>query len=180
VEQAVRQWLKSVVVDLNLCPFAAPVLRASKLRIAVSHAKDWDQLAQDVSYEAMHLVRVSEEETATSILAVSELLSDFDEYNQFLDVADGVVVELGLEGVLQIASFHPQYQFSGTRADALENYTNRSPYPLLHFLRESQISQAVDGPIDTSTIPTQNKAALAAVGLEEMQLRLKRCLVAEE
>jgi uncharacterized protein len=180
VERAVRQWLKSVVVDLNLCPFAAPVLRASKLRIVVSHAKDLEHLVQDVSYEAMYLARSSEDETATSILAVSEMLSDFGEYNQFLDVTDSVVVELGLEGVLQIASFHPHYQFAGTEPDDLENYSNRSPYPLLHFLRESQVTQAVDGPIDTSTIPAQNKAALAALGLEEMQLRLRRCMDADE
>jgi hypothetical protein len=138
-----------------------------------------NQLVQEIGLELAHLSNTSEEVLATSLLVMPELLADFDEYNQFLDIAEQIISDQNLDGVIQIASFHPNYQFAGAQPDALQNYSNRSPYPLLHFLRESMVTKAVDGAIDTLAVSEQNKATLAKVGHRELKRRLDRCFEVE-
>jgi hypothetical protein len=172
IEKTVRRWIGEFVVGLNLCPFAAPAIRAGGLRVAVSRAGSINELQIEVTRELELLAATPESDLATSVLAVPALLEDFADYNQFLDTADALIDRVDLSGVIQVASFHPQYQFAGAGPDDIENYTNRSPYPLLHFLRESMVTEAVDGPIDTLEIPGQNKAMLERLGRAEVAARL--------
>jgi hypothetical protein len=164
-----REWVERVVIGLRLCPFApAPALKGT-IRYATSAATTPEALLEDLAVEMQRLIASSPEELETTLLVHPQVLQDFEEYNDFLAVADGLLEALGLEGELQIASFHPDYRFAGTEADHIGNATNRSPYPTLHLLREESIARAVDSYGDTSAISTSNIATLEALGHDGLE-----------
>jgi hypothetical protein len=135
----------------------------------MSDASTPEALLEDLAVEMQRLVASPAEEFETTLLVHPQVLQDFEAYNDFLAVADELLVALGLEGELQIASFHPDYRFAGTAADDIGNATNRSPYPTLHLLREESIARAVEAFGDTSSIPTTNIATLEALGHEGLE-----------
>jgi len=140
---ATRVWLERAVIGLNLCPFAKAVHLKDQIRYVVSPARTEEELLADLGRELQMLANADPQVCDTTLLMHPYVLTDFLDYNDFLDIADGAIDELGLEGVLQVASFHPDYQFAGTEPDDVANYTNRSPYPTLHLLREDSVDRAV-------------------------------------
>lgn len=163
---ATRRWVERAVIGLNLCPFArAPFVRG-RLHFRISHARDTDDLLADLRDELEALQAADPGVRETTLLIHPHVLTDFYEYNDFLYAADAEVLALGLEGDLQIASFHPEYRFADTLADAVENFTNRSPYPMLHLLRESSIDIAVEALTDTDEIYRRNIETLRRLGAD--------------
>ncbi|MEL7024560.1 MAG: DUF1415 domain-containing protein [Pseudomonadota bacterium] len=160
VEKAVRRWLDTVVIGLGLCPFAKPVVAARKIQIIVSEACDPDSLISDLE-RALSLL--TDDGPDTIVFAVANWLHDFADYNDFLDVADALIEAKALVGVIQIASFHPDYLFADEPADSISHYTNRAPYPLLHLLRESDVEQAIAQHPDAEGIPERNIAKLESL-----------------
>ncbi len=163
VRQSIENWLDDVVVKLNLCPFARPVLRSGTLRIVISEARASHQLQQDIRAELQRLIQHPDTEIATTLIACPWFLDDFFEFNAFCGVAEQLITDMALNGVMQLAHFHPNYQFQDAGADALSNYTNRSPVPLFHLLREEHVTQAVEQHPDTLTIPEQNIQTLESL-----------------
>jgi uncharacterized protein len=161
-----QNWLLRAVIGLNLCPFAKAVHVKNQIRYQVSAAITKDQLLRDLIEELRFLSKADANEVDTTILIHPYVLNNFLEYNDFLDTCEAAVLELKLEGVLQVASFHPQYQFAGTEEADITNYTNRSPYPILHLLREGSVSRVVDSYPDIDSIPERNMATLRALGLK--------------
>ena len=141
--QATRAWVEQAVIGLNLCPFAKAVQVKGLIRYVCSDARDTSALRAVLRSELQRLADTPMDEVETALLVHPQVLQDFLDYNDFLDEADALLEEMSLDGTLQIASFHPQYQFAGTDADDIENATNRSPYPTLHLLREASIERAV-------------------------------------
>ncbi len=165
-EAATRAWLEHAVIGLNLCPFAKAPQVKGLVRYVVSHAQDPADLQADLMRELQHLARCPASELETTLLIHPQVLTDFNEYLDFLPAAEDVVADLELEGVLQVASFHPQYQFEGTRAEDISNATNRSPYPMLHLLREESIDRAVVAFPQAEAIYEANIATLERLGSE--------------
>ncbi|RMW96763.1 DUF1415 domain-containing protein [Allofranklinella schreckenbergeri] len=166
---ATRRWVDAAVIGLNLCPFAKAVQVKGQVHYAVSHAQDHSALLKDLARQLLALADSDPAQRDTTLLMVPDMLEDFADFNDFLDEADALLERLGLEGVLQIADFHPHYQFAGTEADDVSNYTNRAPYPTLHLLREDSIEQAVQAVPDASAIFERNIATLEALGLSGVQ-----------
>lgn len=164
--QRTREWVEKAVVGLQLCPFAVPVHRAGLIHYEISEQTDTVGLLQDLERALLTLHQTPAQEMETTLLIHPRALLDFHEYNDFLDLADALVESLDLTGELQVASFHPQYQFAGTQPDDIENYTNRSPYPMLHLLRETSISRAVAGALDADAISDRNIRTLRRLGHE--------------
>lgn len=164
--EATRQWVQRAVVGLNLCPFARAPLVAQTIRFAVSEARDTDTLLEDLCGELQSLAAVDASECETTLLIHPFVLGDFLDYNDFLDVADAAVETLKLEGVLQVASFHPLYQFADSDPDDIENFSNRSPYPTLHLLRESSVTRAVEAMSDPDEIYRRNQVTLRRLGVD--------------
>jgi uncharacterized protein len=162
---ATREWLLHAVIGLNLCPFAKAVQIKERIRYVVSDAQDAEALCHDLCRELDELHRADAEQVETTLLIHPYVLHDFLDYNDFLEVADAIIEDLDLAGDIQIASFHPHYQFAGTSADALENYTNRSPYPMLQLLRESSIESAIAAYPDAASIYERNIETLRALGM---------------
>ncbi len=154
VVNLVTRWLEQAVIGLNLCPFAKPVWRKGKIRIAVSSSETDESVLSDFADELLNLSVNSTIET--TLLIVPFHLSRFEDFNQFLGLAEELLHECQLMGVFQIGSFHPDYQFADTLYDDRENWTNRSPFPVLHLLRETSISRAVDSYSKVSDIPDAN------------------------
>jgi len=173
-EQAViegtRRWISSFVIGLNLCPFARRVFDAGAIRYVVSDAEDEETLLGDLAGELAALASSPISAVETTLLIHPRALRDFLDYNDFLGVGDRLVGALGLRGVIQIASFHPDYRFAGTAPGSVANYTNRSPYPMLHLLREESVS-AVAG--EALEIPRRNVRTLKDLGREKILERLK-------
>jgi len=161
---ATRLWLERSVIGLNLCPFAESVYRADRVRFRVSEQRSASALLDDLRSELRELQAADPLRCETTLLIHPWVLTDFIEYNDFLDVCEATIVELGLEGELQVASFHPRYQFAGTQSEDIENYTNRSPYPMLHLLREASIERAVAAVPDTAEIYRRNIRTLRDLG----------------
>lgn len=161
-----RTWVDKAVIGLNLCPFAKAVQIKQQIRYAVSHADDEAALQQDLRHELQHLRDTDPEVLDTTLLIHPQVLQDFFDYNRFLVVADTIVAQTGLAGEIQIASFHPDYQFADTKADDIDNYTNRSPFPILHLLRENSIDRAVKAYPEASTIFERNIATMRRLGLD--------------
>ena len=174
VISATRKWVEDVVVGYNLCPFAKRELVRNRVRFVVSEAETEDELLQALHSELQRLE--DEPEIETSLLIHPGVLQDFGPYNEFLDAADGLLAYLDMEGVYQIASFHPDYQFAGTEPDASENYTNRSPFPMLHLLREASLEAAIDSYPDVDGIPQRNIELMNELGSEKMRSILRSCL----
>lgn len=171
---ATRKWVEEVVVGYNLCPFAKRELVRNRVRFVVSEAETEDELLQALHSELQRLE--DEPEIETSLLIHPGVLQDFGPYNEFLDAADGLLAYLDMEGVYQIASFHPDYRFAGTEPDAAENYTNRSPFPMLHLLREASLEAAIDSYPDVDGIPQRNIELMNELGSEKMRSILRSCL----
>lgn len=161
-----QDWLTQAVIGLNLCPFAKSVHVKEQIRYVVSEAETPEALLEDLINELTILRDTDPEQLDTTLLIHPKVLGDFEEYNDFLDVVDAAVEEMELDGELQVASFHPQYQFEGTEPDDIENYTNRTPYPTLHLLRESSIERAVDSFPDAADIYETNMETLRKLGIE--------------
>jgi uncharacterized protein len=161
---ATRDWLERAVIGLNLCPFAKSVHVKKQIRYAVSDATEREELVNDLISELERLRDTPPEEVDTTVLVHPRVLGDFLDYNDFLDVADSALEELGLVGHIQIASFHPHYQFADAEPDAIDNFTNRSPYPILHLLREESIDRAVAAFPDASDIFERNIETMQQLG----------------
>lgn len=163
-------WVERVVIGLNLCPFARTVQLRGQIRYVVSAAETVPVLRGDLTQQLLTLRDTPAEQLETTLLIHPRVLQDFLDYNDFLGEADELLEELGLAGEIQLASFHPQYRFADSAGDGdPANYTNRSPYPTLHLLREASISRAVDAFGDTSTIYERNIRTLRALPPAELQ-----------
>ncbi|MDF1818332.1 MAG: DUF1415 domain-containing protein [Immundisolibacteraceae bacterium] len=171
--QSVRQWVETLVVGLNLCPFAKPELLNDRVRFTVTDATTEPHLLLDLQHELELLTR--DESIETTLLIHPNVLQDFDTYIQFLDQVDALLEQLELEGIYQMASFHPDYQFAGTEPNAAENYTNRAPYPVLHLLREASMERAIASFPGVEEIPERNIELLEGMGAEKMQALLRAC-----
>jgi len=158
------RWVERAVIGLNLCPFARAPHVQGKLRMRVSHARDTDALLDDLCGELQSLNALTPEECETGLLIHPYVLTDFLDYNDFLDVADAALQTLDLEGVWQVASFHPDYQFADSSADDITNFSNRSPWPTLHLLREASVERAMESMSDTDAIYRNNIATLERLG----------------
>ena len=171
-----RQWLEKAVIGLNLCPFAKAPHVKNLVRISVSQARHLDGFLEDLDRELQLLGDTPADELETTLLVHPTLFPDFDTFNQMLDIADAAVVDNGLEGIVQIAPFHPDFQFEGTNSDDIGNYTNRSPYPTLHLIREDSIAKAAQAFPDASAIFERNIALLEKIGHEGWdKLDIPRC-----
>jgi len=169
-----RLWISSVVIGLNLCPFAQRVFKAEQIRYCVTDTDDQETLLQRLSDEMTLLAQADNDSVETTLVIHPHVLTDFLDYVDFLAIADQRLRALRWEGVIQIASFHPQYQFADIDAEAVENYTNRSPFPMLHLLREASISKVASDPDALLEIPRRNRDLLKTMGLEKMKELLQR------
>jgi len=163
---ATRRWLQRAVIGLNLCPFAKAVQAKDQIRYVLSDATTPEQLLEDLATELAWLNDTDPAVVDTTLLIHPQVLTDFHDYNDFLDQADAAIDALGLEGEIQVASFHPDYQFSGTDFDDVGNCTNRSPYPMLHLLREASVERAVAAFPDPDAIVDRNIETLEELGVE--------------
>lgn len=144
VETATRHWIEKAVIGLNLCPFARAVYVKNQVRIVVSTARHLDAFLDDLDRELDLLENTPADEIDTTLLVHPTLFPDFEVFNDFLNVVDDVVAEHELEGVIQVAPFHPLFQFEGTEPDDVTNATNRAPFPILHLLREDSVERAIE------------------------------------
>jgi hypothetical protein len=167
--QDTLRWLERAVIGLNLCPFAKAVYVKGQVHCTVSQASNLEALRDDLLQALKDLVAHEPDERDTTLLIIQNLLQDFVDYNDFLNVADDCLLALDLEGEIQIASFHPQYQFAGTDEDDITNFTNRSPHPTLHLIREASIDRAVAAFPDAEDIFEANMATMNQLGLQGWQ-----------
>ncbi|OXI91351.1 peptidase [Burkholderia sp. AU33423] len=161
---ATRHWLARAVIGLNLCPFAKSVYVKEQVRYAISEATTLEDALAELETELRALDAADPQQVDTTLLIFPHAFADFVDYNDALFFADRLVRQLRLDGVLQIASFHPDYRFEGSEPDDIENYTNRAPYPILHLLREDSIARAVDAFPDASAIYEKNQETLRRLG----------------
>ncbi|WP_182657352.1 DUF1415 domain-containing protein [Stenotrophomonas lacuserhaii] len=170
---ATRLWLQRIVIGLNLCPFAKAVYVKEQVRYVLSDATTPEALVEQLAEELVLLRDASPEQIDTTLIIHPDVLTDFLDYNDFLDNADAAIEALDLQGILQVASFHPQYQFEGVAPDDASNYTNRAPYPTLHLLREDSVARAVDAFPDPDVIVERNIQTLDRIGVEGWWRRLR-------
>ena len=170
-----RAWVDRAVIGLNPCPFAKAPQVKGLVRYVVSAATDPAALLADLITELERLAEAPADKLETTLLIHPQVLTDFAEYNAFLELAEDTVAELDLEGVLQVASFHPQYQFAGTSPDDVSNATNRSPYPTLHLIREESIDRAVAAFPEAEAIYETNIATLERLGPEGWAALERQC-----
>ena len=161
-----RNWLEKAVIGLNLCPFAKAVYVKNQVRFVLSDATTPEALIEQLAEELLLLRDTPAEQIDTTLIIHPDVLSDFLDYNDFLDNADAAVEALDLAGILQVASFHPDYQFDGTHAEDASNYTNRAPFPTLHLLREDSVERAVAAFPDPDVIVERNIATLDRIGVD--------------
>ena len=172
-------WVEQVVIGLNLCPFAKPVHTKGQIDYFLSHARDETTLAAELRLAMQRLIASTPDSMDTCLLIHPWVLSDFFDYNNFLNIADEILDELELIGVLQIASFHPHYQFAGTTEDDVTNCTNRSPFPMLHLLREESLDKATAALPDANVIVDRNLNTMITLGHEgwnRLQSQLKQSI----
>ena len=172
IVRLVRRWLESFVIELNLCPFAKCELINDRVKFVVSDANTEERLLADLQHEFSYLQK--DEEIETTLLIHPYVLQAFDDYNQFLDIVDALLDEENLFGVYQVASFHPQYRFAETEEGDAENYSNRSPFPILHLLRESSLEREITKHKDTSLIPERNIKLLRGMGAAKLKIFLQQ------
>ena len=173
IEAGVRRWLERAVIGLNLCPFAKAVVVKQQVRIVISDASTERALLEELGEELALLRDTPADEIDTTLLVHPQVLGDFLDYNDFLGDADALVEAMDLDGVLQVASFHPQYQFAGSEPDDADNLTNRAPYPILHLLREASIDRAVAAYPDPDAIIERNIATVRELGFAGWDKLLK-------
>ena len=174
IAEETRHWLQTAVIGLNLCPFAKAVFNKGLIRVEVSRARHLDDFLEHLDRELLLLRDTPADEIETTLLIEPQLFADFKLFNDVLDVTDQVLVEHGLEGIIQIAPFHPQFQFADSEPNAISNYTNRSPYPTLHLIREDSIAKAMQAFPDADTIFERNIALLEQMGIEGWQALWKQ------
>ena len=160
------RWLEKAVIGLNLCPFAKSVHVKGQIHYVVSQATDAEGVAIDLHRELEALAEISPEKRDTTLLILPHALQDFLDFNDFTELADDLVEELDLGGILQVASFHPMFQFEGTDVDDVTNCTNRAPYPTLHLIREDSIDKAVEAFPEAEMIYERNMQVLQEMGIE--------------
>jgi hypothetical protein len=161
-----QKWLEKAVIGLNLCPFAKAVHIKNQIRYVVTDAATDEELMEVLMDELELLAEASPEKIDTTLIIHPQVLNDFEDYNDFLDVADGALEEMDLDGILQVASFHPDYQFADTDKNDIGNYTNRSPYPTLHLLREESVDRAVEAFPEAEDIFEKNIETMEKLGHE--------------
>ncbi len=164
VERDTRRWLERAIIGLNLCPFAKAVYVKQQIHFAVSAATNARQLQADLAAQLDDLVALDPAVRETTLLMAPDCLADFLDFNDFLGMADRLLRKRGLEGVIQLASFHPHFRFADTDETDITNFTNRSPYPTVHLLRESSIDRAVEAFPQAQTIYEANMRALRSLG----------------
>ncbi|MEM7277665.1 MAG: DUF1415 domain-containing protein [Pseudomonadota bacterium] len=172
--EASRRWVQTVVVGLDLCPFAKYELEHNRLRFVVSRASCENELLVSMNDELQRLER--DKEIETTLIIHPDVLSDFLDYNQFLDRADQLLEATELAGEYQVASFHPDYQYADTQPDEPGNYRNRSPFPMLHLLREDSVERVIDSRSDIHEIPERNIARMNELGTDALRRLLSDCL----
>ena len=170
----VRLWVETLVVGMNLCPFAKREMVKNRVRFATTKSTTQEQLL--VALQAELELLNSDPSVETTLLIHANVLQDFQDYNRFLGYADSLLVEMELEGIYQIASFHPDYQFDDTMPDDAENYTNRSPYPMLHLIREASLERVIADYPEVDQIPARNIALMNELGHDKLQALLRSCL----
>ena len=164
--QDTQVWLETAVIGLNLCPFAKAVHSKGQIRWVLSQAEQPLALLKELVGELKLLAQADPEVVDTTLLVHPQVLQDFGDFNDFMDVVEDALTDLGLDGVLQVASFHPQFQFADTEADDITNATNRSPYPTLHLLREDSVERAVAAFPEAESIFERNQQTLRALGTQ--------------
>ncbi len=169
----IKKWVESLVVDKNLCPFAKRELVKNRVRFSPTSAATEELLLLALQSE-LELLN-TDPAIETTLLIHPNVLQDFNDYNGFLDVADQLLVQMELEGLFQIASFHPDYQFDGVQVEDPENYTNRSPFPMLHIIREASLERAIADYPDVNDIPIRNIAMMNALGRDKLLALLESC-----
>jgi hypothetical protein len=174
-----KAWLLRAVIGLNLCPFAKAVHVKNRIRYVVSKAVTTDDLHESLINELRYLQHTAPEINGTTLLIHPYVLQDFLDYNDFLEIVDQTIEELGLLGEIQVASFHPKYQFAGTRSDDIENCTNRSPYPILQLLRETSIEAGIKAFPEAAAIYENNISTLQRIGHKGWD-RLMQAIIVEE
>ena len=173
ITASVRHWVETVVVGLNLCPFAGRELLQERIRFVVTPATTETELLASLQAELELLD--THPAIETTLLIHPRVLQDFEDYNQFLETADDLLQVAGVEGIYQVASFHPHYRFAETAATDVENYTNRSPYPLLHLLREQSLDRSIASYPDTAQIPLRNIALMKHLGVARLKQLAQAC-----
>ena len=166
-----RKWLAEFVVGLNLCPFARPLLDSPQLRIAVCDETETEALYRAFLQELDQLQSTPESELATSLLVFSRALVDFDNYLDYLEGVGDLLAQAGLEGTVQLASFHPRYLFEGEAIDSASHFSNRAPWPAIHLIREDMLARVLIDFPDPEAIPARNIATLEEIGVPELQRR---------
>ena len=167
VEHQVRQWLEQVVIGMNLCPFAGAPYRNGQIRISVSQAATEETLLAHLQSELELIDETPAATVETTLLVIARILVEFNAYNEFLNEVDILLRQGGWEGKYQVASFHPQYRFRGTKEDDVCNLTNRSPWPILHIIREASIDRALSDHPEPETIPEKNIRTMQSLSPEE-------------
>ncbi|MCK4742307.1 MAG: DUF1415 domain-containing protein [Sulfuriflexus sp.] len=174
-----RYWVKSTVIHYNLCPFASQVFAGDKVGFEVSAATTEEQLLEDCLLAIQQMLATPREELETSLLIHPHVMNDFSDYNDFLGMIDVLLEETELAGIMQVASFHPDYCFADSDVDDAANFTNRSPYPMLHLLREESISEAIEEwterSLDVEQIPVRNIETLRKLGADILADQLQAC-----
>lgn len=169
IKQDVLIWLNSVVIGLNLCPFSGMPVRENRVRFQISDAIVEEDLLADLTAEMELLDKTPTKELETTLLIIPNVLQDFFDYTQFLNWAQAQLKRQGWLGVYQLASFHPNYCFAGSGPEDDENLTNRSPYPIIHIIREASLAKALEYYDDVEEIPERNKACVEALSIEQKQ-----------
>ena len=167
-----KKWINTFVIGYNLCPFARKVQLQNRIEYIVNESSDLSLLMTAFLENVQLLSRIPAEKIDTSLFIVPNALEDFEEYLDFVATAEDLVIELGFEGIFQIATFHPKYQFAGTKIDDIENYTNRSPFPMLHILREESLTKALENYEQPELIPQRNIATMKQLGVEYLNNRV--------
>ncbi|PSB92099.1 DUF1415 domain-containing protein [Candidatus Pandoraea novymonadis] len=166
IKADVSHWVTRAVIGLNLCPFAKSVYVKGKIHYSVSDATTPDAALQSLEQELQNLINFGNDSNDTTLLILPNVLQDYFDYNNFIFFAELLLEKMGLSGVIQIATFHPNYQFKGTKKNDIDNYTNRSPYPILHLLQEASISRVVDAFPQTADIYQRNIYTLRCLGID--------------
>ena len=168
-----RYWIKEVIVGFNFCPFAKRQLEREHIRFCVNEQTETELMLKDVFSECTYLD--SHTDVETTLIIFPQTVADFEQYLTFLDMAEQLLSAQGYDGTYQLASFHPLYCFAQAEANDAANYTNRSPYPMLHLLREASLEKALSKYPDPENIPERNITTAREIGLDKMQSSLEAC-----
>ena len=171
-------WVKSVIIECNFCPFAKRELEKGSIRYRVIHEKTLEDCLQAVVDECVFLD--DDKTTETTLLVFPNTFSEFNDYLQLVEIAEKLIIQQGYEGIYQLASFHPDYVFADSALDDAANYTNRSPYPMLHLIREASLEKVLENYPDPEAIPERNVEYARSLGLDTMKAKLHACCHGEK